>query len=451
MDEEAPILRLEILQGPRQGETLDFKPGSAVRIGRIVKGNTLPIKDPGISSKHLSILNESGKWMLRDLDSSNGTVLDTSHIPPNTPFALHHDSTIKIGEFTSIHVIFLPSQQQQHALPPRRNPTRRGRTDPAPAPAPAPVPAASQPVKKRGRKKGWGVKDGDKSQVQSVDENEASVVDVESECVDPPARVTRKSNRGRSVLKELSVDNLILAEKVEEQKDTRNPRLVVVSVSSDDDLDNPVVEEPKQARRTRNSKNTRGVTAKIENVEKKTKMAVAGKRELDKESSVDILILAEKVEEQKSTRNPSLVLVSVSGDDNLDDPVVEEPKKARGTRNSKNTRGVTAKTGNVEKKTKMVVAGERELDEEGEDGNGGKEACDGKEKGNSNEDDRNWPDLNKMTLGEWLDFLEIHFPKQIIDETEEMFDSMTQTAERLLEYIAERQRQNAKDKMALER
>lgn len=354
MEEEASILRLEILQGPRQGETLDFKPGSAVRIGRVVKGNTLPIKDPGISSKHLSILNESGKWMLRDLDSSNGTVLDTSHIPPNTPIALHHDSTIKIGEFTSIHVIFLPSQQQQHALPPRRNPTRRGRANPAPAPVPAP----SQPVKRRGRENGRGVKDGDKSQVQSVDENEASVVDVESEWVDPPARVTRKSHRGRSVVKESSIDNLILAEKVEEHKDTWNPSLVVVSVSSDDGLDNPVVEEPKKGRRTRNSKNTRGVTAK---------------------------------------------------------------------------------TGNVEKKTKMVVAGERELDEDGEDRNGGKEACDWKEKGNSNEDDRNWPDLNKMTLGEWLDFLEVHFPKQIIDETEKMFDSMTQTAERLLEYIAERQ------------
>jgi len=366
-EEEAPILRLKILQGPGEGKTLDFKPGSAVRIGRVVKGNTLPIKDPGISSKHLSILHESGEWILRDLDSSNGTVLDTSHIPPNTPFALHHDSTIKIGEFTSIHVIFLPSQQQQqqHALPPRRNPTRRGRTDPAPAL----VPALSQPVKPRGRRRGLGVKDGDKSQVQSVDVNEASVVDVESECVNPPARVTRKSKRGGSEAKGSSVDNLILAEKVEEKKDTRDP---------------------------------------------------------------------------------SLVVVSDSGDDNLDNPVVEEPKKARGTRNSKNTRGVTAKVENVEKKTKMGVVGKRELDKEGEDGNGGKEACDGKEKGNSNEDDRNWPDLNKMTLGEWLDFLEVHLPKQIRDETEEMFDSMTQTAEGLREYIAKMQ-QNAKDKMTLER
>jgi len=214
-----------------------------------------------------------------------------------------------------------------------------------------------------------GVKDGDKSQVQSVDVNEASVVDVESECVNPPARVTRKSKRGGSEAKGSSVDNLILAEKVEEKKDTRDP---------------------------------------------------------------------------------SLVVVSDSGDDNLDNPVVEEPKKARGTRNSKNTRGVTAKVENVEKKTKMGVVGKRELDKEGEDGNGGKEACDGKEKGNSNEDDRNWPDLNKMTLGEWLDFLEVHLPKQIRDETEEMFDSMTQTAEGLREYIAKMQ-QNAKDKMTLER
>ncbi|ESW32511.1 hypothetical protein PHAVU_002G328500 [Phaseolus vulgaris] len=370
--EEALILRLEILQGPLQGKTLDFKPGSAVRIGRVVKGNTLPIKDPGISSKHLSILNESAKWILRDLDSSNGTVLDASRIPPNTPFTLHHDSTIKIGEFTSIRVIFLPSQQQQQqhdALPPRRNPTRRGRT--APAPDPVPVPAPSEPVKRRCRPRGRGVKGTDKSEVQSVDESDAGVVDVQSERVDPPARVTRKTSRARSVVKESSVENLIIAEeKVEERKSTRNPSLVVVSVSSDDDLDVPVVEEPKKARRTRNSKKTSGVTAKIENVEKKTKLGVAGKRGLDKE---------------------------------------------------------------------------------GEDGNGVKEACDGKEKGNSNEDDRSWPDLNKMTLGEWFDFLEVHLPKQIIDETEEMIDSMTQKAERLRKYIAEMQQQNGKDKMALER
>ncbi|CAJ1941978.1 unnamed protein product [Sphenostylis stenocarpa] len=264
MEEEAPILRLEILQGPRQGETLDFNPGCAVRIGRVVKGNTLPIKDPGISSRHLSILNESAKWIIRDLDSSNGTALDASQIPPNTPFPLHHDSTIKIGEFTSIHVIFLPPQQQQHALPPRRNPSRRGRTVPAPVPV-----APSEQARPRGRPRGRRVVGMDKVQVQSVDENEL------------------KSNRERSVVKESIFENLIRAEKVEE-------------------------------------------------------------------------------------------------------------------------------------------------------------ACDGKEKGNLNEDDENWLDLNKMTLGEWFDFLEFYLPKQIVDETEEMIVSMTQKAERLREYITVMQQHNVK-------
>ncbi|CAJ1948622.1 unnamed protein product [Sphenostylis stenocarpa] len=369
-EEEAPILRLEILQGPRQGETLDFKPGSAVRIGRVVKGNTLPIKDPGISSKHLSILNESAKWILRDLDSSNGTALDASRIPPNTPFPLHHDSSIKIGEFTSIHVIFLPPQQQQHTLPPRRNPSRRGRT--APVPASVPV-APSEPARPRGRPRGRRVMGMDKVQVQvqSVDEKDASVVNVEYERVDPPARVKRKSNRERSVVKESSVENLIRAE--------------------------------------------------------------------------------EKVEEPKITGNPNLFEISDSNDENLDASVVKEPKNARGIRHRKNTRGVTANIENVEKKTKRGVAGKRELDKEGEDRNGVKEACDGKEKGNLNEDDGNWLDLNKMTLGEWFDFLEFHLPKQIIDETEEMIGSMTQKAERLREYIAVMQQHNVKGKMPIEK
>jgi len=392
MEEGAPILRLEILQGPRQGQTLDFKPGSAVRIGRLVKGNTLPIKDAGISTKHLSILNESTKWILRDLDSSNGTVLDGSQIPPNTPFTLHHDSTIKIGEFTSIHVIFLPFQQQQpqNALPPRRNPTRRGRT----AVSPDPVPAPSEPVKPRKRPRGRPVKGTDKSQAQSVDESDPGLVEEPSERVDPPGRVMGKSKRGRSLVKEL--ENLSLVEE----------KVEVISVSSDDNFDVPVLEESKKARGTRNSKNTGAVTAKIENAEKKRKRGVAGKRGLVKEDD---------------DGNGVKEACDGKEEGNLDE--------------------------NAEKRRKCGVAGKRGLVKEGEDRNGVKEACDGKEKGNSKEDDRSWPDLNKMTLGEWFDFLEVHLPKQIIDETEEMIDSMIQKAERLREYIGEMQQQNARDRM----
>ena len=81
------------------------------------------IKDAGISSKHLSILTESGQWVLRDLDSSNGTIFDDTKIPPQTPFHLHDNSTIKIEELTSIHVTLIHhSDNAANATQPRRNP-----------------------------------------------------------------------------------------------------------------------------------------------------------------------------------------------------------------------------------------------------------------------------------------------------------------------------------------
>ncbi|RDY14643.1 FHA domain-containing protein, partial [Mucuna pruriens] len=361
-EEEAPTLRLEILQGPRQGESLEFRPGSAVRIGRVVKGNTLPIKDSGISSKHLSILTESAKWILRDLDSSNGTVLNGSKIPPHTPFTLHNDSTIKIGELTSIHVIFLPPQQQPAARP-KRNPTRRDRTEPA------------QPVASRGRGRGRALKNRVQIQIQSVDENDACVVNAEPGRVDPPARVTRRSNRERSVAKVCGSGVEILdapEEKVEEPKSTRNPNLIEISDSTVGNSGVPV-EEPKNTRVTRNSKNAR----------------------------------------------------AVNGNANVN-----------GSRNS----GLECGVENVEKKKIKGVTEKRRLQKEGEDVYGVKETY----------DDGNWPDLNKITLDEWFDFLEVHLPKQIIDETEEMIDSMTKKAERLRQYIMEIQQRNDKAKMPVE-
>ncbi|KAL4554075.1 hypothetical protein LXL04_039802 [Taraxacum kok-saghyz] len=71
-------LQLKIDKGPRAGEHLEYASGSVVQIGRLVRGNTIGIKDAGISSKHISMEfdNQVSKWNLTDLDSSNGTLLN---------------------------------------------------------------------------------------------------------------------------------------------------------------------------------------------------------------------------------------------------------------------------------------------------------------------------------------------------------------------------------------
>ncbi|XP_048420040.1 FHA domain-containing protein At4g14490-like [Pyrus x bretschneideri] len=109
-----------MVQGPRKGKTLEFIPGSKVRIGRVVWGNNLPIKDSDISFKHLSIESESGKWVLQYLDSSNRTVLNGSDIPPNTPVDFTNGNEIKIGEYTFVEVRITNYEESRLRWNPRR-------------------------------------------------------------------------------------------------------------------------------------------------------------------------------------------------------------------------------------------------------------------------------------------------------------------------------------------
>jgi histidinol dehydrogenase len=53
-------------------------------------------------------------------------------------------------------------------------------------------------------------------------------------------------------------------------------------------------------------------------------------------------------------------------------------------------------------------------------------------------------DLEKMKLGEWFDYMEVHLPKQIINATEEMIEGMRQKAERVREYMVEQRNDKSK-------
>ncbi|TQD71307.1 hypothetical protein C1H46_043163 [Malus baccata] len=89
---EPSALKLVMVQGPRKGETLEFVPGSKVEIYRVV----------------------------RDLDSSNRTVLNGSDIPPNTLVDLTDGEEIKIDKYTFVEVRIADYEESQL----RRNPRR---------------------------------------------------------------------------------------------------------------------------------------------------------------------------------------------------------------------------------------------------------------------------------------------------------------------------------------
>ncbi|KAL0911325.1 hypothetical protein M5K25_019458 [Dendrobium thyrsiflorum] len=120
---EAFNLILSIDEGPKKGETFDRRPGSFIRIGRVVRGNTLAIKDAVISQKHLIVEfhPEISRWAVTDLGTSNGTTVNGAVISPNAAFALANGDIIEIGESTLMSVkIYAPS-----SVPEPR--TRRGR------------------------------------------------------------------------------------------------------------------------------------------------------------------------------------------------------------------------------------------------------------------------------------------------------------------------------------
>ncbi|KAG8098030.1 hypothetical protein GUJ93_ZPchr0013g37232 [Zizania palustris] len=111
MDDTPPVLTLVVKKGRRGGETRQCRAGAVFRVGRIVTGNDLAVRDVGASERHLSIEflpPPAACWAVSDLGSCNGTSLNGVTLVPTVPSPLSDGDIIKIGESTVLTVSIAP-------------------------------------------------------------------------------------------------------------------------------------------------------------------------------------------------------------------------------------------------------------------------------------------------------------------------------------------------------
>ncbi|KAH6834562.1 hypothetical protein C2S53_002521 [Perilla frutescens var. hirtella] len=352
-EDKGPTLKLVVEKGPSSGQTHDFRPLSLVKIGRLVRGNTIAIKDSGISSKHLLIQADAateperrGRWTITDLDSSNGTFLNAAQLHPYEPSALSDGDIIKIGEETAIRVKFEVGGAENEA--------------------------ASANVRRNARRR--------------VRAKGADLVVIAED-----AELGLQNNEGEPEI---------------EAKQGRNIG----------------------TRRTRNSAKKENLGKDLEPgaIEGSVGVSTRKTRNSTKEENVDEIAVDLSVIEGKRTRGGGRGRKKQPVETICAEIVKEEPNPEHETREEEEERsevGVDELGIEVKKNSGTEgIAGVKECNVEA--GNKGKMVL----------------DLEKMTLGEWFEYMEVYEPQYIIEESEKMLAEMRRKAERCHEYMLQQKR-----------
>lgn len=108
---------LKVISGSRQGLNVPLAAGSPLLIGR--KRGDLLLEDALVSSTHAQILQRDGGWMIQDLGSTNGTVVD-GRLVYESP--LRPGAEITLGN-TRL-VLFLGLAEAEEPAPGARAPQR---------------------------------------------------------------------------------------------------------------------------------------------------------------------------------------------------------------------------------------------------------------------------------------------------------------------------------------
>ena len=88
------ILLLEVKSGPSKGKGVRLYPGQSVRVGRTAKSDFVLSNDGHLSGTHFEVAVEDSDCHLRDLQSTNGTLLNGKRIEHTV---LHDGDTIVAG------------------------------------------------------------------------------------------------------------------------------------------------------------------------------------------------------------------------------------------------------------------------------------------------------------------------------------------------------------------
>lgn len=91
--EPAEPTHLVITSGPRRGEKLSLSQ-APLTIGR-ASDSDLVINDDYTSTRHARLLNWDGRWMVQDLDSTNGTFVNGERVAQ--PTELRRGVSVRIG------------------------------------------------------------------------------------------------------------------------------------------------------------------------------------------------------------------------------------------------------------------------------------------------------------------------------------------------------------------
>ena len=85
---------LVVTWGYESGKVQELRPDSATFIGW-ARTNDLVLVDEAISSQHCRVRLEQGRWVLHDLDSTNGTLVNDERV---TRQPLGEGDVIRLGE-----------------------------------------------------------------------------------------------------------------------------------------------------------------------------------------------------------------------------------------------------------------------------------------------------------------------------------------------------------------